>query len=221
MNKIDHIVIAAHSLEQGIEYIHAELGVDIPRGGVHATMGTHNHLMQLGNEVYLELIAINPKGETPRHPRWFALDERLMRESLERKPRLITWVMNTPDIENIQQAAGFDIGKPTELRRDNLHWQFALPDDGRLLGNGMLPYVIQWHTRPHPAINMVDLGCRLQSLRIHHNRTQWLQHKLESIGAQTLVEIRQLDDSRSPYLSASIETPGGLKTLDSRIDPDF
>jgi hypothetical protein len=221
MNRIDHIVVAAHSLEQGIEYIQAELGVDIPEGGFHATMGTHNHLMQLGNEVYLELIAINPDADIPRHPRWFALDERLMRESLKQKPRLITWVMNTPDIESIRQVAGFDIGKPTALQRNNLRWQFALPDDGRLLGNGMLPYVIQWHSRPHPANTMADLNCRLQSLQIHHNRTQWLQQQLESIGAQALVEIHQLDDTQSPYLSARIETPGGLKTLNSRIDPDY
>ena len=80
MNKLDHIVVAAHSLEQGVEYIQSELGVDIPEGGFHATMGTHNHLMQLGNEAYLELITINPNAETPKHPRWFALDDAMMRE---------------------------------------------------------------------------------------------------------------------------------------------
>ena len=221
MNRIDHIVVAAHSIEQGIEYIQAELGVDIPEGGLHATMGTHNHLMQLGNEIYLELIAINPDGEIPRHPRWFGLDDALMRAALKRSPRLITWVMNTLDISQVAENAAMSIGTPTQLQRDNLSWQFALPDDGRLLGNGMLPYVIQWHSRPHPANTMADLNCRLQSLQIHHNRTQWLQQKLESIGAQALVEIHQLDDSRPPYLSASIETPGGLKTLNSCIDPDF
>lgn len=218
MNKIDHIVIAAHTLEQGIEYIQAELGVEIPEGGFHATMGTHNHLMQLGNEAYLELIAINPDAEIPPHPRWFGLDEQLMRESLKESPRLITWVMNTPDIEDVRQSANFDIGNPTELQRNNLRWQFALPDDGRLLANGMLPYVIQWHSQPHPANTMADLACRLRSLRIYHNRPRWLQQRLESTGAQSLVEIHPLDDSQSPYLSASIETPVGLKTLNSRIN---
>ncbi|MEE8364674.1 MAG: VOC family protein [Gammaproteobacteria bacterium] len=43
------MVIAADSLEQGVDYVRSTLGVDIPRGGVHQTMGTHNHLMQLGN----------------------------------------------------------------------------------------------------------------------------------------------------------------------------
>ncbi len=217
MIKLDHIVIACHTLQQGIEYIQDELGVVIPKGGFHATMGTHNHLMQLGDEAYLELIAINPDAAIPTHPRWFALDEALMRESLHQKPRLITWVMNTSDIQSVKQAAEFDIGTPTELQRNNLRWQIALTDDGRLLGNGMLPYVIQWHSQPHPSRGMADLGCRLVSLDIYHNRVEWLESNLNSIGAGHLVQIKQIADSEPPYLSATIETPGGVKPLTSRI----
>ncbi len=221
MTKIDHLVIAAQSLEQGVEYIRAELGIDIPKGGFHATMGTYNHLMQLGNEIYLELIAIDPDAEIPTHPRWFGLDEALMRESLRHGPRLITWVMNTADIQAIKQTATFDIGTPTELQRDNLRWQIALTDDGRLLANGMLPYVIQWHSQPHPSNSMAELGCRLQSLTIHHNRAEWLGERLVSIGAEGLVTIHSLGDSRAPYLSASIMTPYGVKTLNSLVIPDY
>ena len=217
MNKLDHIVIAANSLDQGVEYIQNELGVKIPKGGFHATMGTHNHLMQLGNEAYLELIAINPDAEVPAHPRWFGLDEGLMRESLRQKPRLITWVMNSPDIQNVKQAANFDIGAPTELQRNDLRWQIALTDDGRLLGNGLLPYIIQWHSQPHPSNSMAKLGCRLQSLTIYHNRAEWLRSKLTSIGAEHLVEVRALDDSEAAYFSVEIDTPGGLKTLSSIV----
>ncbi len=213
MNRLDHIVIAAHSLEQGVEYIRSELGIDVPKGGFHATMGTHNHLMQLGNEAYLELIAINPDAEIPTHPRWFGLDEDLMRESLRRRPRLITWVMNTPDIQNVKQTAKFDIGMPTELRRNDLRWKIALSDDGRLLGNGLLPYVIQWQSQPHPSNGMADTGCRLLSIDIHHNRTDWIKEKLVSINAEHLVTIHGIDDLQSPFLSVQIETPSGIKVL--------
>ncbi len=216
MNKLDHIVVAAYSLEQGIEYIHCELGIDIPQGGFHATMATHNHLMQLGNSAYLELIAINQDAELPAHPRWFGLDESLMRESLRQKPRLITWVMNTQDIQLVKQDADFDIGTPTELQRNDLRWQIALTDDGRLLGNGILPYVIQWQSQPHPSGGMADLGCRLLSLDIYHNRVEWIHQKLVSIDAQTLVEIHEIDDSQTAYLSARIETPTGIKTINSQ-----
>ena len=69
MNHLDHLVIAAETLDQGIDYIRATLGVEIPKGGLHKTMGTHNHLMQLGDNTYLEVIATNPEGITPDQPR--------------------------------------------------------------------------------------------------------------------------------------------------------
>jgi len=213
MNKLDHIVVAAHSLEQGVEYLRETLGVELPKGGFHQTMGTHNHLMQLGNQVYLELIAINPSARVPKHPRWFGLDDRLMRERLKHQPALITWVMNTHDIQAVKQQAQFDIGEPSKLQRDSLSWEIALTDDGRLLGNGLLPYVIQWHSSPHPSNAMADLGCRIQSLHIYHNRVAWLREKLDSLGALHLVEIHEIDDSQASYLSAIIETPSGVKTL--------
>ena len=65
---IDHLVIAAETLEQGAEYVLKMLGVDIPFGGVHPKMGTHNLLMQLGNTLFLEVIAINPDAAALAHP---------------------------------------------------------------------------------------------------------------------------------------------------------
>jgi len=217
MNRLDHIVVAAQSLDQGVEYIREHLGVDIPKGGFHATMGTHNHLMQLGNGAYLELIAVNPEAEVPLHPRWFALDDALMRESLRQQPRLITWVMNTTDLQHVKAFSDLDIGSPTALTRNNLSWEIALTGDGRLLGNGLLPYVIQWHSEPHPSGGMADLGCRLESLELHHNRAGWLYDKLKSFGADALVTVHALNDSEAPFLVANIETPDGVKILTSEI----
>ena len=216
MNRLDHLVIAAESLEQGVEYVRSSLGVDIPKGGVHQTMGTHNHLMQLGKEIYLEVIAINPDGLAPKHPRWFNLDDYLMRASLQRQPRLITWVMNTTNIHRVSKKAAYTIGTPTELSRDSLRWLIALTGDGRLLANGLLPYVIQWKSEPHPSRTMADLGCRLLKLEIRHNRPEWLKAMLASINAEHLVSVHGLPDTEAPYLSAAIGTPDGVKTLESR-----
>ena len=213
MNRLDHIVVAAHSLQQGVDYLQETLGVEIPKGGFHSTMGTHNHLMQLGNEAYFELIAIDPDAELPPHPRWFALDQAIMREALQQQPRLITWVMNTPDIHQLEAQTDFDIGHPTKLSRDSLHWEIALPGDGRLLNGGLLPYCIQWHSSPHPSNGMADLGCHLEKLTLHHNRPQWLAERLAALGADHLVEIEPLPDDTAPYLSASIETPSGVVVL--------
>ena len=213
MNQLDHIVIAADSLQQGAEYLRAKLGVKVPKGGIHQTMGTHNLVMQLANDAYLEVIAIDPAAKAPRHPRWFGLDQACMRASLKQRPRLITWVMNTTDVGQLAATAGFDIGTPTALSRDRLKWEIALTDDGRLLGDGMLPYCIQGHSQPHPSRGMADLGCILHALTIHHNRPYWIAEKLDAIDAGHLVQVESLADGRAAYLSADIETPNGLVRL--------
>jgi len=216
MNRLDHLVIGAETLHQGVDYIRSVLDVELPKGGLHKTMGTHNHLMQLGNDSYIEVIAINPEAVAPRQPRWFNLDDGLMRASLQRQPRLITWVINTADIKAVELDAKISIGVPTELSRDSLSWQLGLTEDGRLLANGLVPYVLQWHTEQHPSRSMADLGCRLQSLEIFHNRPGWLRSVLSSMGADHLVSIHALPDTETPYLSANIETSSGLVNLNSK-----
>ena len=215
MNNLDHIVVAASDLQQGADYVRDKLGVEIPRGGRHENMATHNLVMQLGNDAYLEVIALDPDGGAPRHPRWFALDSAHMRAAISERPRLVTWVMNTADLGQLVARAGFDIGVPTRLGRDDLSWEIALPDDGRLLGDGMLPYCIQWHSSPHPSRSMADTGCLLQDLTIHHNRPRWLQERLDMLEAGHLVHVEPLPDSKTPYLSATIDTPGGTVVLSS------
>jgi hypothetical protein len=213
MNCLDHIVIAAHDLQQGTEYVRDTLGVEIPRGGRHQNMATHNHVMQLGNDAYLEVIAIDTDGQPPRHPRWFALDSAHMRAAVRSQPRLVTWVMNTADLGQLVAQAGFDIGVPSKLSRDDLSWEIALPDDGRLLADGMLPYCIQWHSTPHPSRAMADTGCVLQELTIYHNRPRWLNERLDALEAGHLVHVEALPDSKTPYLAARIETPKGSVLL--------
>ena len=217
MTRIDHLVVAAHDLAQGIDYLRSTLGIEIPPGGFHQTMGTHNHLMKLGDEIYLELISINPEAEIPQHPRWFALDEQMMRASLRQSPRLITWMVNTPDILRLTRQSSFATGTISSLTRNNLHWKVTLSDDGRLLANGLLPQVIEWQSTPHPAHAMADLGCRLHALDLYHNRLDWLHVHLKSLNAFNLVTLHEISDSESPYLAATIKTGNGLKVLSSLI----
>lgn len=212
---IDHLVVAAETLEQGVDYIQHTLGVDIPNGGVHPKMGTHNRLMQLGDALFLEVIAINPNAPTPKQPRWFGLDDVYIRRSLEDGPALLTWVVNTGNIKSLMQKTSFDFGRPEPISRGNLNWYFGLPDDGRLLAGGMLPYLIEWQTDQHPARNMEDRGCKLERLTLYHPYATWLKHLLESIDIAHQISIESLPETVTPYMLALIETPGGVKELRS------
>lgn len=210
---IDHIVIGAESLKQGVEYVKNCFGVDMPYGGVHRKMGTYNHLMQLGDGVFLEVIAVNHEIEPPNRPRWYGLDDPFIRQQIKLQPTLLTWVVNTRNINTLIRQASFSIGKAELIRRGELSWYFGLPDDGRLLAGGMLPYAIDWLTDKHPSKRMADLGCRLHSLEIYHPHPLWLQSALASIGALDLVKICVLPKNEAPYLVASVGTPLGLKKL--------
>src|SRR5258706_4637367 len=60
MLKLDHISIIAPSLAEGVLHVRTCLDLDVPFGQRHAYMGTHNHLLQLGDMVYLEIVALDP-----------------------------------------------------------------------------------------------------------------------------------------------------------------
>jgi hypothetical protein len=213
--RIDHLVIGAGSLEQGVDYVREYLGVSMPYGGVHEKMGTHNHLMQLGNDIFLEIIAINHSIEPPARPRWFGLDDAFIRQKIEIQPALLAWVVNTQNIGRLMKQAAFSLGTAELIRRGNLSWYFGLPEDGRLIAGGMLPYAIEWQTDKHPSANMADLVCRFQGLEIYHPYPRWLQSALSSVGALDLVTIQALAKNKPPYMIAYIDTPGGLKKLHS------
>jgi hypothetical protein len=213
--RIDHLVIGAESLAQGVDYVRNCLGVSMPYGGVHEKMGTHNHLMQLGHDIFLEILAINDELEPPARPRWYSLDDAFVRQQIERQPALLTWVVNTRDITRLIEQATFALGKAEPVRRGHLSWHFGLPEDGRLIAGGMLPYAIEWHTDTHPSGGMADLDCRFQRLEIYHPYPRWLASALASIGASDLVTIKALSKNRTPYMIAYIDTPAGLKQLHS------
>jgi len=59
-SRLDHIVVTAASLQEGIDYVRDALGVEMQAGGEHEHMGTHNCLLKLGDKLFLEVIAANP-----------------------------------------------------------------------------------------------------------------------------------------------------------------
>ena len=126
----DHLVLAATTLAQGIDWIADLTGVAARPGGKHVAMGTHNALLRLGERLYLEIIAIDPEGAKPARPRWFDLDNGDLRADLLEHPRLIHWVARTADIERAVAQAGYDTGPTLPFERGPYRWRITVPDDG-------------------------------------------------------------------------------------------
>lgn len=207
--RLDHLVVAAPDLDAGADFVRATLGVDVPPGGRHEMMGTHNRVMALGEAVYLEIIAVNPEMTPPARPRWFGLDDPAVRRSLDQGPKLLTWAINTDDLETLVSASPIGVGEVTAASRDDLRWKVALTDDGRLGAAGFFPLCIQWQMDFHPASRMPDLGCRLRELVLYHPYPAWLRGVLDGVGAGSAVTVRAVGDPSESRLAARIDTPSG------------
>jgi hypothetical protein len=208
---LDHLVVAAATLEQGSRFLEPLLGVLLQPGGKHALMGTHNRLLRLDRGAYLELIAIDPDAPPPARPRWFGLDTAAMRARIAERPRLIHWVAQTDDIDAALLACPLPLGAPTDLSRGDLRWRFALSDDGSMPLDGMAPDVIQWLGSAHPTQRLPDAGLALLSLQATHPRADVLRHVLETLGFDGAVNALE---GAAPALHAQLRTPRGEIWLD-------
>ena len=86
---IDHIVIGAANLISGTNILETKLCTKFSPGGEHKIMGTHNKLLKLQSDIYLEIIANNPDADKPSRQRWFSLDESSIKEDVSKFYSLI------------------------------------------------------------------------------------------------------------------------------------
>ncbi len=174
---VDHLVVAAATLEQGAAWCEATLGVAPGPGGKHPNFGTHNRLLKIEgpgfSQVYLEIIALDPEAGPPTRPRWFGLDGTGLQASLARQgPRLAHVVARTDALDACLAAlaaAGLDAGEGVAASRQTvmglLQWRIAVRRDGALLCGGALPTLIEW-SGPHPTQAMAATAVRLRSLQL-------------------------------------------------------
>ena len=202
---LDHLAVAAPSVEAGVAHVRSALGVDVPPGGAHPLMGTHNHLMRIGDACFLEIIAIDPDAPAPDRPRWFDLDRRGDAPS-----RLEHWLLGTPDLDATLTEAGELGGEAIRQTRGTLSWRISVPGDGSLPMGGAFPSFLQWPVGPHPAERMADLGCRLVRLDVEHPEAGRIAGFLDGRLDDDRVRVSQGTEAR---LRATFETPSGTRVL--------
>lgn len=213
--EFDHLVVAADTLERGTAHVERCLGVRCVAGGRHPKLGTHNALLGLGDDRYIEVIAIDPEAETPATPRWFGLDDPAVQAALRERPRLLTWVARSDDLGAAVAACVHDAGLPRPMQRDELHWQIAFPDDGALIEDGLVPPLIEWGSGVrHPARRLPDAGLRLRSLHGVHPDPARIRQMLAPLALTDVLALEAGRAGEPARLQAEIETPDGLRWLD-------
>lgn len=201
---LDHLVVVARTLEEGVTYVEAVLGAEMSPGGKHAHMGTHNKLLSLGDTAYLEVIAIDPDAPKPKHRRWFNLD------TYAGAPRMMNWVCNTDDIENALSAAPPGSGTPVSLSRGDFLWKMGVTDFGRLPFDDASPALIEWGDGPRPTNRLPDAGFRLSRLDVFHPDADALLSTFPALHRLPEVSVRSGPEKR---LIATISTPEGNRVL--------
>lgn len=218
--QLDHLVVAARTLQEGVDWCAATLGVHATVGGHHVFMGTHNRVINVSApgfaRSYLEIIAIDPTLAAPAHARWFDLDDDRLQQQLQRGPRLVHWLARCDDIEAAcaaTRAAGIDSGDVTAAERMTptglLRWRIALRADGHRPVHGAMPGWIEWGDR-HPTDDLAASGVVLESVRVGAH----------SVEALLPPGVRRVVDPMAPALSATLITPDGRVLLNSPIAKD-
>lgn len=207
--RTDHLVYAVPDLVQAVEQMAEEWGVRPVIGGQHPT-GTHNALLSLGPATYLEIIAVDPSQDVTSG-RSFGLD------APPQGPVLRTWAVAVEDLAALvaqSQAGGYDPGviqsggrrRPdgTQISWRSAQWATGWPP----LGDGIVPFVMEWGAGTvHPASDSPQ-GCRLVSMAATHPQAGAVQAALDALGLPLRVEAGE-----QPRLSATIQTPKGTIVL--------
>jgi hypothetical protein len=220
-SKVDHLVVAARTLGEGVAWCRETLGIEPAAGGEHPLMGTHNRVFAIGSpaigQAYFEVIAINPEAQAPGRARWFDLDDPQLQAAIAAQPRLIHFVASTNDapgaLAGLAQL-GIDRGRLIEAERPTpaglLRWKISVRDDGSRLYDGTLPTLIQWASR-HPAESMAPSGVTLRSLTATHPSAQSLREAYTAIGLEHVHVLKG-----PACLVAELETPKGCVLLRSQ-----
>ena len=230
--QVDHLVVVAASLEEGVTWCQRVLGITPGPGGEHPLMGTHNRLFSVASaafpRTYFEIIAIQP-GVTPTRPagkhRWFDMDDPLLRARVASDgPQLLHFVASVAGVVSAVKslaAQGLDRGAVVAASRQTaaglLSWRITVRNDGQRLFYGTLPTLIQWGEAredpaqaAHPLDAMPASGVTLEALQARHPRPEQLQAAYAAIGLAGVAV-----SAGTPRLTATLNTPRGRVQIES------
>jgi len=164
-------------------------------------------LLALGAAVFLEVIAPDPERPDPVIPPLFGIDKLT-------EPKLTAWAAKEDQLDNrltkLQQS-GITFGAKLSGQRkkpDGTILKWELSDPLTVVGNGVVPFLIDWGQTPHPAAAMPQ-KCRLMDLSIEHPEIGQIAEILRVLD----LEDMQLSVASEPALVATIQTPKGIVTL--------
>lgn len=206
---LDHLLVGAPALDDGIAWLEERTGVRAAMGGSHPGLGTWNALASLGPRQYIEIIAPDPAQ--PGVPTFYVPGLRDFPG-----PRVATWAARGESLETLvaRLPANFACEAPrrgSRVRPDGtrLAWTLAFPQDRRHGAyGGVLPFLIEWESEgAHPG-GAAPPGLRLRALSLRHPEARALEIALRGLDMDA--GVRAADE---PRIQVELDTPRGVVRL--------
>ena len=183
---LDHLVLITADLQRTSDWIAERTGVVPTYGGRHPGAGTHNALLALGEDCYLEILAPVSRHALAQHP-W----AQLARAAEE--PRLLTYCVR-PNFPLLMVAGRLEAqgwrespvtaGERTCPDGSTLRWRIL-----RFASNPFgfaFPFFIDWGNQVHPARSLQAAGhdgrVRLGGFAVGNPRATSLAKLLGELG---------------------------------------
>ncbi|MEM9968968.1 MAG: VOC family protein [Pseudomonadota bacterium] len=201
--QLDHLAVAGLTLDGATAHAEQALGLPLELGGEHAVFHTHNALLGLADGLYLEAIAVNPAAPAPGRARWFDLDR------FQGAPRLSNWICRCTDLDATLASLPEGFGTPVDLKRGDLRWRMAVPEDGILPFDNCAPALMAWEGATHPAQRLRTSDARLKTLTVSHPQAATLRDML----APHFVDARLRFETGPAKLIAAFDINGVQRIL--------
>ncbi|MFT3778662.1 MAG: VOC family protein [Ottowia sp.] len=202
--KIDHIVWAGSDLNVLMADFMSMTGVEAVLAGRHPTLGTHNALASLSDDVYFELLAADSHGQTSKN-----MGGQLAKFT---SPQIFAYMFKASDLEKLKECLaeeGIESDlvtlSRTTMTGDTLTWRLLIPKDSQFAS--FLPVFIDWMDTPHPSTS-APKGCALIQMRIHHPNAPRLTELLAKLDCP--IEVLSAD---TPDFEVTLASPKGVITL--------
>ncbi len=204
-SKIDHIVYAVSNLDEAINSFEQQLGVRPIFGGHHSTFGTKNALINLGNQLYFELLAVDTNNTKVNTPRWMGVD--VLSEN-----KITRWALKSAHLEKDSIALKKyhnEMGKSEAGSRNLtdgslLQWKLTMPLPTPEVE--IAPFAIDWSmSNKHPSDMLAPMGCELLALYATHPKPESFKTLFNELKCDFKIE-------KSPIIAikAKLQTPKGV-----------
>jgi len=200
---IDHIVYAVQNLEEACDYLESTLEVKPIFGGYHKTKGTKNALLNLGDNCYLEILAVDKANDSITGSRWMGVD-------LIKETRITRWAINSNSLVDDQQKLreynenmGEIFGGSRETPNGGLlQWEMILPL--ALPTIELAPFMVNWsQSSIHPTEALAN-ECSLIGIDFYQTKAESTEKLFTDLGINT-----QIHQSTESKIVIQIKTPSG------------